>query len=144
MSCGLTSWLLSVAMRLLVSSVVLDASALLAVMRNEPGADKVKAHLPGALICSVNLCEVFYKAMYKGAALEAVQWATSNLPIQSVPFDDDQAAVAASMHRATLKMGISFADRACLALGFSRELPVMTSDQNWTKLDVGVAVDTFR
>lgn len=127
-----------------MSSVVLDASALIAVMRNEAGAGKVKAELHGALISSVNLCEVFYKAIHKGATIEAAEWAVRNLPIVSVPFNDEQASIAASIHQATLKKGVSFADRACLSLGLSKGLTILTGDEKWSELDVGANVELFR
>ncbi len=127
-----------------MSSVVLDASAVLAVIRNEKGASQVKAELNGALVSSVNLCEVLYKAIQKGATIETAEWALKNLPIVSVPFDDLQASIAASIHNATLKMGISFADRACLSLGLLRESTVLTSDERWSELDVGANVELFR
>lgn len=125
-------------------SSVLDASAVIAVIRNEAGADKVKAQLHGAYISSVNLSEVFYKTWEKGASREFVQWAVDNLPIKSVPFDDELAIISASIRQATLKQNISFADRACLALGLLRKLPVVTSDRNWTELDISVDVRLFR
>ena len=125
-------------------SSVLDASAVIAIIRNEPGSDTVKAELRGSLISSVNLSEVFYKTWNKGASREVVQWAIKNLPLTSVPFDDEHAAISASIHDATLKKDISFADRACLALALSRELPVITSDRKWQDLEIGVEVRLFR
>lgn len=125
-------------------SSVLDASALISVIRNERGADMVRSRLPGSLISSVNLSEVLYKAWDKGASKEFVSWAIDNLPIQSVPFDDDQAMIAASIRNRTLKKGVSFADRACLALGLSQGLPVLTSDGRWVELDIDVDVQLFR
>lgn len=125
-------------------SSVLDASAVLAVLRNEPGADRVRDQLHGALVSSVNLSEVYYKAWDNGAAREAVRWAIDNLPIQSIPFDAEQAVVAASIRAQTLIKGISFADRACLALGLTKGLPVVTSDDRWSALEIGVEVRLFR
>ncbi len=98
-------------------SSVLDASALIAVIRNETGSEAVKKLLHGAMISSVNLSEVLYKTWDKGASREFVQWALGNLPITTVPFDDEHAAIAASIRGKTIQKNISFADRACLALG---------------------------
>ena len=84
-----------------MNSVVLDASALIAVLRKENGVDAVKPLLNGALISSVNLSEVFYKCIARGALLEAVKWHVDSLQVNSVEFDDEQAMVAASIHKAT-------------------------------------------
>ena len=127
-----------------MNSVILDASALLAVLRGEPGNTTVIEHMGNASISSVNLCEVFYKTLREGAALEKTKWAIDELPLNIVNFDDEQATVAATLHQPTYKLGISFADRACLALGLSRNLPVLTSDGEWTKLKVGVEVIKIR
>ena len=127
-----------------MSSVVLDASALIAVLRKEDGVDSLKPVLDGALISSVNLCEVFYKSIASGGLIEAVKWHLDSLPITSVEFDDEQAMIAASIHKATHKRGISFADRACLALGLVKNKTVWTSDKKWKELDVGADVELFR
>ncbi|MGE3979224.1 MAG: type II toxin-antitoxin system VapC family toxin [Nitrospira sp.] len=125
-------------------SSVLDASAVIAVIRNEPGAERVREHLHSSLISCVNLSEVFYKTWDKGASREFVQWAVSNLPIKSIPFDDEQALISASIRTTTLSKGISFADRACLSLGLSKGLPVLTGDDRWRDLDIGADVRLFR
>ena len=127
-----------------MTRVVLDASALLAVIRREPGFENVKPFLPRALISSVNVCEVIYVAMEKGSTMEAVQWSIRSLPIETIPFDDRQAAVAAALHKPTRRHGISFADRACLVLGLSENLSVVTSDMTWEELDLGVELLRFR
>ncbi|MEM7785677.1 MAG: type II toxin-antitoxin system VapC family toxin [Planctomycetota bacterium] len=123
---------------------VLDASALIAVLRDEEGAATVVAQLNGAIISSVNLCEVIYKAIDRGALIETVMANLRNLPITTIAFDDEQAVIAASIHQVTHKKGISFADRACLSLGILKDRKVWTSDKKWEKLDVGADVELFR
>ena len=124
-------------------SSVWDASAILAVVRGEARASEVVDMLDGALISSVNVCEVIYKFVASGGTLESAQWIIGKLPIVSVPFTDEQAAVAASIHKSTHRKGISFADRACLALGLSRDLKVITSDSRWLELDLDVDIHLF-
>ncbi|MEZ6101697.1 MAG: type II toxin-antitoxin system VapC family toxin [Pirellulaceae bacterium] len=126
-----------------MSSVVLDTSALVAILRNEKGADQVKDRLHDALISSVTLSEVLCKTIDKSGRLEAARAMLSCLPLDTVPFDAEQAAIAASIHESTLGRGITFAGRACLALALSRQLPILTSDRQWKKLKLGVPVECF-
>ena len=125
-------------------SCVLDSSAVLAVIRNEPGADCVLPATPGGLLSAVNLSEVYYKALDHGADIERVRLAIRDLKLVIVPFADEHALIAASIRRETLRRGISFADRACLALGIATELPVITGDRTWLELGVGARVRMFR
>ena len=61
-----------------------------------------------------------------------------------IPFNDECAAVAASFRPATRYLNCSFADRACLATGLTRGLPVVTADRDWATVDLGVEVVIFR
>lgn len=118
-----------------MSEAVLDASAMLALMLAEPGSDTVAAVLPGALMSTVNVAEVVSKiverdALAHGKAYRAIQ----DLGIEMVPFDGDQALVCGTLRGVTREAGLSLGDRACLALGKSRNLPVLTADRAWSKI----------
>lgn len=127
-----------------MSRVVLDASAILALLRGEPGAEKVQEAISDSLLSTVNLCEVLYICVQKGITLEEARYRLQILPTKLVTFDEQQATIAASLQAATLKQGISFADRACLSLGLSHRLPVLTADKAWRKLKLDVEVLTLR
>ena len=97
-----------------------------------------------SLVSMVNLSEVLYVCRQKGIPLEEARYRLQLLPTKFVAFDEQQATIAASLQAATLKQGISFADRACLSLGLSHRLPVMTADKAWRKLKLDVEVLTLR
>ncbi len=61
-----------------------------------------------------------------------------------VPFDQELASIAAGLESLTRPFGLSLGDRACLALGIRLSLPILTADQAWAKLDVGVKVELIR
>jgi ribonuclease VapC len=124
--------------------VVLDSSALLAVLLQERGAERVEPHLTSAAISAVNLSEVVATGVERGLMLESVQSLLTRLSLDVIPFDGEQAYVAASLRPATRKLGLSLGDRACLALGLKQGLPVLTADQLWAKADVGVKVEVIR
>lgn len=127
-----------------VISCVLDASAVIALFRREPGWEDVLKRLPGAALSTVNASEVIHKLVEKGVPLETAVFQLRRLRVDRVPFDDDQATVAASLHATTRKKGISLGDRACLALALTQSCPVLTGDGGWRGLEIGVHIDWFR
>ena len=123
---------------------VFDASALLALANRERGHEMVTKHLPGAVISAVNLSEVYAKAIEKGSSLEDIQRYVAALPISTVPFDDEQAAVAATFRGKARQLNISFADTACLALGLVSGRVVISGEQKWQELGLAVQLKVFR
>lgn len=127
-----------------MSGVVLDSSALIAVLREEPGSDLVEPHLDGSTIGTINLCEVLTKLIEEGAP-EAVAWeAVADLGLLTVDFDVALARIAADLRPATRELGLSLGDRACLALAKRQALPVVTADRIWSRLDQGVEIRVVR
>lgn len=114
--------------------MILDASALLAYMYNEPGAEKVNPHLSGALVSTVNLSEVLTRLARDEKDTEIVLQAIEAVGIEVVPFSTRHAHFAARLIKDTARHGLSLADRACLALGIDSKQPVLTADRIWTKI----------
>lgn len=110
---------------------MLDASAVLAVLLDEPGAEAVQRLLPGALLSSVNLTEVVGKLCDRGMPAEQVVAAIALIGVEIVPFDAEQAKVAGELRPLTRNAGLSLGDRACLALARLRGLPAFTADVAW-------------
>jgi ribonuclease VapC len=127
-----------------VSRIVLDASALLAMMYQEPGGEAVVEHLPGSLLSTVNLSEVVTKSVDSGMTLEEANMALSGFPFEIMPFDAEHAYLAASLRPATRPIGLSLGDRACLALGLKMGVPVLTAERKWETCDVGVKILRIR
>jgi ribonuclease VapC len=127
-----------------VTNCVLDASALIAFLFKEAGAEVAAGHLPGGLVSAVNYSEVVARALEKGMALETIHYELGRLPMTVVPFDAPLATLAATLKAPTQALGLSLADRACLALGLDRKLPVVTGDRDWAKAGLTVTVVPFR
>jgi len=127
-----------------MSSVVLDASALLAVLQDEPGADVVVQRLPTAVMSAVNYAEVLTSLCRHGRLTDRQLLDLHNILSDVRPFDDVQALTAARLEPETRSAGLSLGDRACLALALSLEAAVLTADRVWTTLDVGVAIQSIR
>ncbi|MCI0459646.1 MAG: type II toxin-antitoxin system VapC family toxin [Gemmataceae bacterium] len=127
-----------------MTDAVLDASALLALLRKEPGADRVQGTLGGACISAVNLSEVIAKLMEYGKRLEESVFHMDRLQIPVIPFDAELAKIAASLRASTRAAGLSLGDCACLALALARKLPAVTAERAWEKCDVGVRIIRIR
>lgn len=127
-----------------MSRVVLDASAVLALLQDEPGASEVERHLGRAVLSTVNWAEVAGLLDARGLPPAAVRSAVEALGIDIVAFDVEAADETGSLLTATRDKGISLADRACLAVARALGLPVLTADRVWLALDVGVDVRCIR
>ena len=127
-----------------MAKVVLDTSAFLAVANREPGAERVYSVLPDAVLSVVNAAEVLQKLGQKGMTLQKADEYVRRFIGEIVPFDHQQAALVASLWAETQPLGLSFCARACLALGKTLNVPVITADQTWLKLNLGVKIEAIQ
>ena len=128
--------------------VVLDASALLALLRAEPGGVRVAAAIvPGALISALNWSEVLSRLVDLGgdpARVTSMSLPPASSGVEVVPFDDAQARETARLQAKTRSLGLSLADRAALGLARLRGLPVLTSDRAWRSLHLSIRIEVIR
>lgn len=127
-----------------MSRSVLDASAALAVINLEPGCETVVTALPTAIISTVNAAEVITKLVEQGGSFDQAARQLGQLMVETVVFDDQLALDTAALRPLTRDRGLSLGDRACLALALRENAPVLTADQAWKGLDVGVEVVLIR
>jgi len=127
-----------------VSKVVLDASALLAYLNDEPGGDDVPLTGGEAVISSVNLAEAISVLTSRGGGAELIRAHLSALSMEVVPLDRASAERAGFLIAKTKRRGLSLGDRCCLALAGERGLPVMTTDRVWSELDLGLTIHLLR
>lgn len=124
---------------------VLDASALLALLNQEPGSERVASCIAnGAVISTVNFSEVVAKLSDAGVPEEVIREALSVLGIAIVDFDTPLSYEAGLLRPLTRQAGLSLGDRACLALARRFELPAVTTDKAWGTLSLGVVVQLIR
>jgi PIN domain nuclease of toxin-antitoxin system len=121
---------------------VLDASALLAVLHDEPGAERVE--LERSAISTVNWSEVLSKCRDRGVETEGLREDLEALGLSIEPFTLKDAELAAEIRPRVRPLGLSFGDRACLALGLRLGLPVVTADRAWKGLQLGLEIHVIR
>ncbi len=117
-----------------MTGVALDASALLALLLGEPGAETVKASLDGALLCTVNLAEIVSHYAKLGASRQDIETMLQPLPIRVVPVDAALSYEAGMLRRLTLPGGLSLGDRYCLALAKRDGIPALTAERRWPSI----------
>jgi ribonuclease VapC len=121
---------------LTVTTFVLDASAVIALIRGEPGADFINERLVGAAISAVNLQEVVKELLDQGVGLAAASTAVLALSLDVIAHDADDALAAADLAKATRKFGRGIGDRSCMALAIRLGVPALTTDRAWAQLAI--------
>ena len=128
-----------------MSKAVLDASAILAVIFREPGAENLTSEiLESAVVSTVNLAEVQTKLMQKGYDPEEAWEDALLLKGVPEPFTTDQAKIAGTLVKKTQSYGLSLGDRSCLALAIALKAPVYTTEQAWRNLKLGIPIHVIR
>lgn len=125
-------------------SAVLDASALLAYLQREPGHDRVAAVLPRSVISAVNWTEVIGKTHSAGLQTEDLLDSLASLGLTVEPFSSTQAETAGRLLERTRPLGLSLADRACLALAMDRGEVAHTADRAWLRLRPELDIEAIR
>lgn len=123
---------------------VLDASAMLAFLFEETGAELVTEHLPTGIMSTVNLSEVLGRFARDGHEVHPIRDKLFASSIEWVPFEAPHATLAAGLLPITKHLGLSFADRACIALATARNMSVVTADRVWSELDLDIPVISIR
>ncbi len=123
-------------------TIVLDASALLALLEEEPGADAVERVLDGSMMSCVNLAEVLQKAEQHAVNVEGLEYDLEALGVEFAPFDTPAARSSAELWGSG--RGLSLGDRACLALASSFDGVALTADRRWVDAGLDVQVELIR
>lgn len=124
--------------------IVLDASALLAFLNGEPGAEKVAAVLGDAMISAVNFAEAATKLALKGSAFRRTLAELTDAELEVVDFDRSLAEETGALALSTRERGLSLGDRACLALARRERTTALTADRAWKHFALGIDIQYIR
>lgn len=112
-------------------TVILDASALLAALHDEPGGEVVDQVLDGARMSAVNYAEVVSHFIHTGDTPSRADEILTPLLVTIVPADTELAKIAGRLRAVTARAGLSLGDRFCLALAIREGLEAWTADRRW-------------
>ena len=127
-----------------MTKIVFDSSAILALLKMESGHEIVSKNLEQAVVSSVNFCEVVSFLSKKTQKQdEMIKFLTETFDCIE-DFNIEQAIIAGSFISVTKDYGLSLGDRACLALAKYKNIPVLTADKAWTKLNFGIKIKLIR
>lgn len=127
-----------------MTDYVLDASAVLAVIQEEPGAERIEAHLDTGCISAVNLAEIVGKLQDRGLGDSEIDELIALLDLDTRILDKEGAVFLGKLRQTTKVAGLSLGDRACLALAHSLGATAITMDRAWKDLDIGVTIEVAR
>ena len=122
-----------------MSKVVLDASALLALIKNETGGDIIERLLGNIVMSSVNISEVAAILLNSSMSLEECKDVIEPFVDSIIAFDSELSFITASLRQTTKHKGLSLGDRACIALGIKLQAPIYTADKIWAELNINKA-----
>ena len=125
--------------------VVLDASAILAFVKREEGADRVLPHIGTAVVSAVNLQEVVKELVIDGLPRDTIEAIVSRLRLDVRSHDVEAAYAAGELVTATKEHGRGLGDRTCMALGMALGAPVLTADREWVRVRIeGLTLEHIR
>ena len=93
---------------------------------------------------AVNMSEALMRGVEKGAPLDLMRGLLAAQQVRIVPFDEALAGTAALLRPSTKHLGLSFADRACIATAIVRDATVVTADRTWSTLDLPCQIELIR
>ena len=117
-----------------MNKVILDSSALIALIKNEKGADIVEPLLGKVVMSTLNISEAAGILIDLGMTHEECKSSIEPYIDLIVPVDMEQSFEMAFLKKLTKHKGVSIGDRACIALGIKMALPIYTADKIWGNL----------
>lgn len=127
-------------------TAVFDASAVLAMLRGEPGGDRIRPVLRSSAMSTVNFGEVVSFYARRGVSEQEIRSLLDRLPTARIGLDEELAYAAGLLLPLSRSAGLSFGDRACLVLARRLGVRAMTADRSWSRIAdaVGVEIELIR
>jgi len=125
-------------------SIILDSSAVLALLWKETGSEIVAKSIGKASISTVNASEVIAKMVDRGIDDTTAEQILLTLGMGIINFDTPTSILAGQIRRTTKSQGLSLGDRSCIALGIIKKSKILTADREWANVDMDVQIELIR
>ena len=126
------------------SAVVLDASALIALIQEENGSEIIKPLLKYAVMSSVNVAETLIALQKRGLLYQQSLILIQDIIGSIIPFNLKHVELVAQLQTLTQHKGLSLGDKACIALGIATSYPIYTADKIWAELELNCQIIVIR
>ena len=118
------------------NNILLDASAIIALVKRETGYEKVDAVLAKCSMSTVNFTE-FITSLARGNVIpDDIDAIIDNIIPEIIPFSHQLSITAGKLYSKTRSLGLSLGDRACIATAIHFNMEIYTADKAWAKLDI--------
>ncbi len=133
----------------MAKAIVLDASAVLAILFDEPGAGEIIDLLHGGLLSTVNLAEIQSQLLLAGRPPGLAWNGVLSMGFEVVSFSQEHARLAAELaeklnNNSRAPQPLSLGDRACLALAIERHATAYTTNHIWKNLNLDIDIEVIR
>ncbi len=130
------------------TGTLLDASAVLAFLQGEPGAELVQIALEAdhCWVGAANQAEIIAKSIDRGIDNESLKAVLADLAYTVVAITPEDGAQAGWLRQTTRALGLSLGDRLCLAQAQRLKARVLTADRPWLNVasDLGLTIQCIR
>ncbi|MDG1437117.1 MAG: type II toxin-antitoxin system VapC family toxin [Rickettsiaceae bacterium] len=121
------------------NKILLDTSALIALLKKEPGYKKVDEVVAHSAISSVNLCELVSILAKNSIPENAIDDIINDIVPEIIPFCENLGVKAGKLSSFTKEYGLSLGDKACIATAEYYSMEVYTADKIWAKLENNIS-----
>ncbi len=118
------------------NKILLDTSAIIALLKKEPGHTKVDDVLATCAMSTVNFAELISSLAREGVSTDDIDTITENIIPEIIPLSHEISITTGKLITTTKHLGLSLGDRACLATAIYFNMEVYTADKVWEKLDL--------
>jgi len=123
---------------------VVDASAILAAIQGEQGGEYVEKHIDRCVISAVNWSEVLQKLSRSGSDVDKIDDTLNALGLSIIDFTEADGKISAALWSDCKSLGLSLADRACLATGLRLKTKIITADRVWKQIEIASEIHLLR
>lgn len=124
--------------------VLLDTSAIIALLKKEPGYESLEEVVANSAVSIINFSELVSVLMRTSIVESEIDEIIKDIIPEIIPFSEDIAIQTGKLIKLTKDLGLSLGDRACIATGIYHGIPIYTTDKVWKDLKTSAQIVIVR